>query len=918
VANDYSRKPYKARKNDGKYIFADFSAGLHLLDTPRSMGEQLYSLALKGGRNIWSENGALVPQYGFLELDRLPENERVLKVTKDSKSAATFFMVTRLGNVYLYTAAQGLKQYKTPIVSSEAITNDCLVCRSNKTMIMYDSGNLYKFGDWYANSSYVVSTSGATFGAADESYAEISVPYADKVYYWNGKNISIDNSNVAYTIVDMVDDLGNLPTAFSLNNLQPQVNWRLEGSISVTDNNNIISIDELTKTNISAGSQKTSGGTTTITHQEVEYECYTYVLNPAYNWVKITNTDYYANIDGKAYLGLCNYSGYIYIKKGTNSIYAKQDTSTEPYKYLKANNSSELRPISSVSDNTTITITGKSGDTVTGFGYSNSSTQLKPIYKTTRYSAGDFKKTTTEVITKPDVTTHNITFNLPTNSNPNQKFTTKNLSVGVYRFVIQNHPNNGTITINVYSGDTHIDGTTLSTNNLKCSYRDSESATKQLKLFVDNIPINVMEGSVTKLTVTPADVYDFQQGRLPFDNWTTGQSVSLGERALLPCTMRYVPEDSALPSVAIYPALMDVCANRLCVVNKDGTIYYSAIGLPQILNTDEIDFKEEDGAGYFKGFYEDNSKCLALDDYLDGVLITKQNGLYYLTVANEVSTQSVSATSSIGVTINKIAEIGQVYPHDHVIVREKVYAYDSNTCSIVLAAYKTVYGQIVAGKTIVPSDYLNAQDLGISTSPRNLTFNSEADCFILYYGTNNDRGIVLNNQGAIFPRECDTRFNHYINFNQGVAAITDYGLIAQDFKKGTIILNKTPIAEFEAIGLKDNRCIISTILEVTELNGIKYSVTTQNTGMSYQLITPYIDYGVDNFELPPLVYSDSSKSIINDSYELQTKWAAKKSSLTRIYAPMSGRDGISLSFEFDKNQSFCLVALRLPDFSQGE
>ena len=108
------------------------------------------------------------------------------------------------------------------------------------------------------------------------------------------------------------------------------------------------------------------------------------------------------------------------------------------------------------------------------------------------------------------------------------------------------------------------------------------------------------------------------------------------------------------------------------------------------------------------------------------------------------------------------------------------------------------------------------------------------------------------------------------------------------------------------------------MLEVTELNGVEYNITTSNAGVSYQHINPSINYGIDKTELPPMVYSDQTKKLYSDSFELTSKWADKKSNLTRVYAPMSGRDGISISLEFAANQAFCLAALRLPDFSQGE
>ena len=91
--------------------------------------------------------------------------------------------------------------------------------------------------------------------------------------------------------------------------------------------------------------------------------------------------------------------------------------------------------------------------------------------------------------------------------------------------------------------------------------------------------------------------------------------------------------------------------------------------------------------------------------------------------------------------------------------------------------------------------------------------------------------------------------------------------------------------------------------------------------------------GVDNIELPPLLYSYDDR--LNDSFgilpkeellslkELKmdrnvTKWANKRSNLTRIYAPASGRDGVRLTFEFQPNVAFCLAGIKLADFSKGE
>ena len=125
-------------------------------------------------------------------------------------------------------------------------------------------------------------------------------------------------------------------------------------------------------------------------------------------------------------------------------------------------------------------------------------------------------------------------------------------------------------------------------------------------------------------------------------------------------------------------------------------------------------------------------------------------------------------------------------------------------------------------------------------------------------------------------------------------------------------------ADFEAIGLRDNRFICSSIIEVTELNGVNYTVSTKNAGGSSQKVVPLINYGAAEVNLPPLIYSDKRFGIMNDSFELTSRWADKKSNITRLYAPMSGREGVQISIEFQKNTSFCLAALRLPDFSQGE
>lgn len=391
-------------------------------------------------------------------------------------------------------------------------------------------------------------------------------------------------------------------------------------------------------------------------------------------------------------------------------------------------------------------------------------------------------------------------------------------------------------------------------------------------------------------------------------------NVSTGEKCIQPLDFVFIYEDSTQQNPhteAITPKLMNVANNRLFIVDVSGKIYYSAVG-----NIDN--FGEAYDAGYFQGFYNDNSEVLSIEDYMSGVLICKQNGIYYLELGGS-SLNSVSSEAQIGLSIRKITNIGQQYAQDHVIVRSKVYAYDSNSGSIVLACQPNYYNNIiVAGDVIVSNDFLNSQDLGIGDTKRYFTYNSEFEVITLYYGERLNHGILLTNQGGLFPRELDLTVAAFVEFSQGVVGVTPNGIIFKDFKKGTVIPNITSVADFEAIGLRDNRLIHSTILEVTELDGTRFTLTTQNAGYSFQEIIPTSELAKDQELLPNMMYSDKAKKLIYDSFELQRKWADKTSNVTRVAAPMSGREGVKLTLEFPANTAFCLAALRLPDFSQGE
>lgn len=384
----------------------------------------------------------------------------------------------------------------------------------------------------------------------------------------------------------------------------------------------------------------------------------------------------------------------------------------------------------------------------------------------------------------------------------------------------------------------------------------------------------------------------------PGEHTTVGTTVTLSEKTLMPLTFVYKPEDTAVEQHSIVPRFTAWADNRLFIEDVNGYIYYSQVG---VLDS----FEEKYGAGYFGGFYNDTSNLLDIESYKDGAVICKENGIYYLTVSDTET------------NITKISNIGQQYAQDHVIVNNTIYAFDTHSGSLVIAAQQNMFGSVVAGKEYIKSEYIDAVDNGIVDSPRTLVYNQEAGAMMLYYGANLNKAMVIIGD-SLYPRELDCSVTVFRQFNNGVLIIDTDSRILQDYKQGTLIPNLTAVAEFEPIALKDNRCICASLIEVTELNGIEYWITTLNECTSYQHIIPPIQEGVDVDYLPPMLYSDKSTKVIYDSFELERVWAEKKSNVTRIAAPMSGRRGVQISIEFPENQAFCLCALRLNDFSQGE
>lgn len=622
----------KPQKNNGSYLFSNFDLGLYLLDTPRGLSEQLGSLGLVGGRNVITERGALVPQYGYEIIGQLPENEYVAAITKDSNGTSSFYIITYAGNIYLYTAQQGLKKYATNL----GTMTKPVATHSGKHLVIFEAGQLALFGGYYKEAEEVELESSVVLSDYT-SYYQFTVAKEKIDYYWNGKDLSITGT-----------------VAGSTNETRHVV-------ISVTED--------------------------------------------------------------------------------------------------KDNNTAIIR--------------------------------------------------------------------------------------------------------------------------------------------------TVVEGS-----------------HLIYEN--SGQ-VKVAEKAYIPRNNFYTPEETTQTTEVMTPELMSVCINRLFIVDITGRIYYSQIGGVEVmansLDPDEIDgFHEAYGAGFFEGFYNSTSKTLDIEDFLNGALISKQDGLYYLTLSSESSSNvgTVTDQNLTAVRITKIANIGQEYAQDHVIVREQIYAYDTYSGAIVNAGSTNVFGNLVAGGTIIDQKALASQASGINSTRRALVYNGQENTFFLYYGENLNNGILLTLQSTLFPRQLDLNLEGFIGFNQGIVGVTPEGTIIQEYKPGTVIKNLGACADFEAIGLRDNRFTCSSLMEITELNGVNYTVSTRNAGGSYQSVHPNINIGNGSIALPPLVYSDKRFNIYNDSFEITSRWADKKSNVTRIYAPMSGREGVQISIEFEPNTSFCLAALRLPDFSQGE
>ena len=887
-------KSRQARIN-GQWIFGDFSEGLYLLDTPRSITEQLGSLALVGGRNTFCEKGALIPQYGYVEKAKI-DSEYIVAVSKDVESGY-LFLLANTGNVFLYTPSEGLKKYKTTLgeVSEEAL----MTCRQDE-MIISDSGKNILFGSYYGNESTLVPISTTVPISTYGYYSDIKVPIEDSEYYWLGKKVDISGIGEATVRSISREGVGRKPTDFTFDALRNDVAWRIEGSINVQKGGTTVNLGDKSKIVVETTTQAEQ--TVTRTERDYEYYGYNYTQDKSYAISPFV-------IESRPKDNMK-----ILIKPntaiGSEDIYMVASPSGTPVSQTWQYKNDKGAWVNDTQGNQKVYAVD--GESVTKL-YPKISDRAKVGLgsKLTRNTSYDrFTERVVEEIKGVETTTGKISFIIPdiNGDNRTSTFTIDKLQTGSYTYVIEYYPSTQNINIQVKSGNSvllsrsTVDGKgglveTQTSPNSKVGGDNSG-----ILLYVNGEQQNFEEYIALTIRLAHQNTADV----------SLSDTATISERCYKEFDMNYIPDVEGKESRTIVPKLIAWCCNRLFVEHMNGEIYYSAVGNLDVFN-------ESLGAGFFKGFYGDNSELLSIEEFLGKALLTKKNGMYTLVIGQGATSYSTAAGTSVdtsGINIEKIAEIGQEYATDHVIVKEAIYAYDSNSASIVQAAAQNVFGSIVAGTPLISADYLNAQNFGIIDRKRCLTYNSEAQVFILYFGEDLTDGIVLTAQGSLFPRKLDRYVRYLIGFNQGVLGIMADGTIFQDFKRNTVIPTIRPVAEFEAIGLKDNRLLCGSILEVTELNGVEYDIGVTNTSTSFQHIQPYTNYGIDGLNIPPLIYSD--KRIAYPSFEEQTKWAAKKSNLTRVYAPMSGREGVSITMQFPPDVAFCLVALRIPDFSQGE
>lgn len=405
-------------------------------------------------------------------------------------------------------------------------------------------------------------------------------------------------------------------------------------------------------------------------------------------------------------------------------------------------------------------------------------------------------------------------------------------------------------------------------------------------------------------------------------------TIDVGEKTLLSLSrFEFTPEDTQLPAVDFKPRLMTFVLNRLWIADNQGRIFYSAVGQPD-------NFAESSGAGYFYGFQNDSSPVLSIEEYYSGALITKQNGMYHLKLTTaqyqygDINGGVIAqGTSDNYINIQKLNNIPQRTAGDHCIIGDEVIAYDITSGNICQAVMVNYFGNLQQGSILLHGSELDAENLGLySATKRKLCYNFQEEVLLVYYSStdNYKNSLVIGRNLSIFPREISDNINDYTMFQQGIVGFANNsGKFISDFKRGTTIPNISSIAEFEPIYLNGNKLLCGSIVEITELNNEPYNLTTSNAGIATQDISPslltYTQSNGENRQYPNMLYSNTANpQVLSNTVAEEAKWVYQKSNVTRIAAPLGGRNGLTLRLEFEPNVTFQVVAINLPDFSIGE
>ena len=204
----FKRQSYKPSKITGDYIFSNFSYGLYNLDTPRGLGEQLTSLALTGGRNVWTEKGALVSQYGYNIKGEFAEGDVPYLVSSDNSLANNIFILCLNGKVYYYTTLEGLKKYATTLDNIE----NPVIAHNGNNLYLTTEDTAYIFGGNYSEATPVAMLDRSVTASTQGDIVHFSINAMNTRPYNQTLTISTNGDKI-----EIVDSNGNDLGTLSIN-----------------------------------------------------------------------------------------------------------------------------------------------------------------------------------------------------------------------------------------------------------------------------------------------------------------------------------------------------------------------------------------------------------------------------------------------------------------------------------------------------------------------------------------------------------------------------------------------------------------------------------------------------------------------------------------------------------------------------